>query len=141
MELDLSNHTTNLKNATGVDTSKPAKKIEIANFKWNVDKLVINKLKNVPTNLSHLKKKLDKLDVDKLINVPVNLSKLIDVVKNDAVKKDVSNANIKNIEDKIPDITNLGTTTVLNAKLNKIKNEKPTFSHKIFETNSNFRVK
>ena len=36
--------------------------------------------------------------------IQVNLS---DVEKNDVVKKDVYNAHIKNIEDKLPDITNL----------------------------------
>ena len=51
--------------------------------------LDIDKLKNVPTNLSNLKSKVDKLDLDKL--VPADLSKLNDVVKNDVVKKDVYN--------------------------------------------------
>ena len=58
--------------------------------------------KNVPSNLSNLKSKLDKLDVHKLVPIPVDLSKLSDAVKNDIVKKDVYNAKIKNIEDKIP---------------------------------------
>ena len=57
----------------------------------------IDKLKNVPTNLSNLKNKVDKLDVDKLATVPADLSKLSNVVKNDAVKKDVYNAKITNI--------------------------------------------
>ena len=78
-----------------VDTSKFAKKVDLANLKSDVDKLNIDKLKNVPTNLSNLKKKVDKLDVDKLMPVPVDLSKLSDVVKNDAVKKNVYNAKIK----------------------------------------------
>ena len=72
-------------------------------------------MKNVPTNLSNLKSKVDKLDVDKLVHVPVDLSKLSDIVKNDVIKKDVYNAKIKNIEDKIPDIANLATETTLNA--------------------------
>ena len=50
-----------------------------------------------------------KSKVDKLIPVPVDLSKLSDAVKNDVVKKDVYHAKIKNIEDKIRDITNLAT--------------------------------
>ena len=51
-----------------------------------------------------------KSKVDKLIPVPVDLSKLSDAVKNDVVKKDVYHAKVKkNIEDKIPDITNLAT--------------------------------
>ena len=38
-----------------------------------------------------------------------------DAVKNDVVKKDVYNAKIKNIKDRIPDITNVATNTTLNA--------------------------
>ena len=65
-----------------------------------------------------MKSKVDKLDVDKL----VDLSKLSDVVKSDTVTKDVYNAKIKNIENKIPDITNLATTTAaLNAKIMRLK--------------------
>ena len=40
-----------------------------------------------------------------------------------SLKKDVYNAKIKNIEEKIPDITNLATKTTLNAKLNEVKGE------------------
>ena len=64
-----------------------------------------------------MKSKVDKLDVDKLVPVPVDLIKLSDVVKNDVVKRDVYNAKIKNIEDKIPDITNLATNPLVNAKI------------------------
>ena len=86
-ELDLSNYATKagLKNATGADTSKLTKKVDLASLKSNVDKLDINKLKNVPSGLSSLKSKVDKLDVDKLIPVAVDLSKLSDVVKYDIV--------------------------------------------------------
>ena len=89
VELDLSNYTTkaDLKTATGVDTSKFAKKVDLANLKFDVDKLDLDKLKKVPTNLSNFKSKLDKLDVDKLVPVAVDLSKLSDVVKNDVIKK------------------------------------------------------
>ena len=82
-----------LKNATRVDTSKFAKKVNLANLKSNIDKLDIDKLKNVPTNLSSLKSKVDKLNFDKLVPVPVDLSKLSNVVKNNVFKKDVYNAN------------------------------------------------
>ena len=44
-----------LKNATGVDTSKLAPKSDLASLKGEVDKLNIDKLKNVPTNLRNLK--------------------------------------------------------------------------------------
>ena len=65
-KVDLSNYATkaDLKNATGVDTSSFAKKTNLASLKFNVDKLDIDKLKNVPTNLSNLKSKVDKLDID-----------------------------------------------------------------------------
>ena len=68
-------------------------------------------MKNVPAGLNSLKSKVDKLDIDKLVPVTIDLNKLSDVVKNDAVKKDVHNAKIKNIEEKIPDISNLTTNT------------------------------
>ena len=38
------------------------------------------------------------------------------------LKKDGYNANIKNIENKIPDITNVATTTALTAVENKASN-------------------
>ena len=60
-----------LKKATGVDTSRFVKKVDLGSFKSNVDKLYIDLLKNVPSNLSNLKSKVDKLDVDELAPVPV----------------------------------------------------------------------
>ena len=66
-------------------------KVELDFFNYatksDVDKLDIDKLKNVPTNLSNLKSKVDKLDVDKLVPVPVDLSKLRDVVNMMLLKK------------------------------------------------------
>ena len=51
VELDLSNYATktDLKNAAGVDTSKFAKRVDLANLKFSVDKLDIDQLENVPT--------------------------------------------------------------------------------------------
>ena len=74
------------------------KKTDLTNLKSEVDKLDIDKLKNVPGNWSNLKSKVDKLDVDKLVPVLVDISKLNDVEKNDVVKKDVYNAQIKHTE-------------------------------------------
>ena len=96
------------------------KKIDLANLKFNADKLDIDKLKNAPTNLSNLINKVDKLDVDKLVPVPVDLCKLSEAVKNDVVKRDVFNVNIKNIEDKIPDITNLAIKTTFIANIKEV---------------------
>ena len=88
VELDLSNYATktDLKSATGVDTSTFTIQVDLASLKSNVDKLEIDKLKNVPNNLSNLKIKVDKLDVDKLVPVFADLSKLSDAVKNEVVK-------------------------------------------------------
>ena len=65
--VNLSNYATkaDLKNVTHVDTSRfPLK-----------------------TNLVTLKTEVDKLDIDKLVPVPTDLSKLSNLVKNDVVKK------------------------------------------------------
>ena len=94
--------------------SKFSKRVYLANLKFNVDKLDIDKLKNVSTDLSNLKSKKDKVDVDRLVSVPVDLSKLINVVKDDVVKTDVYNIKIKNTKDKISNITP-------NAKVNEGK--------------------
>ena len=81
VKVDLSNYATktDLKNVTHVDTSSFALK----------------------TNLANLKTEVDKLDIDKLVPVPTDLSKLSNVVKNDVVKKDVYNklvAKVNNID-------------------------------------------
>ena len=67
VRVDLSNYATkaDIKNITHIDTSSFALK----------------------TNLGNLKSEVDKLDIDKLKPVSTDLSKLSDVVKNDAVKK------------------------------------------------------
>ena len=67
VDLDLSSYATkaDLKNATGVDTSKLASKSDLAS----------------------LKAKVDQIDVDKLKTVPVELRKLSNVVNNDVAKK------------------------------------------------------
>ena len=72
-------------------------------------------MKNAPTKLSNSKSK-----VGKLVTVPVGLSKLSDVVKND----------------KIPDITNLATTTSLTAVENKI----PNVSNLVHKIDSNTKI-
>ena len=66
VKIDLSNYATkeDIKNISHVDKSNFALKSNLANWKSEVDKL----------------------DIDKLKPVPVDLSKLSDVVKNDVVK-------------------------------------------------------
>ena len=89
VELDLANYATraDLENAKDVDTSNFAKNVDLANIKFDVNKLDIDKLKNVLPNLSNLKSKVGKLDVYTLVPVPVDLSTLSDVVQINVVKK------------------------------------------------------
>ena len=110
---------TDLKKVTHVDTSSFALK----------------------TNLANLKTEVDKLGIDKLAPVAADLSKLSDAVKNDAIKKTVSDklvAKLNNIdtsdfmlkskyhtdktelENKIPDVNNLVKKTKLTVLENKI---------------------
>ena len=80
------------------------KETDLVSLKFNADKLDIDKLKNVPSNLSNLKSKADKLNNGKLGTTPVDLSKLNDVVKYDVVEKYVNSSMIKNTEDKIHEV-------------------------------------
>ena len=87
-----------IENATGVVTSKFIKKVDLASIKSEIDKLDIDKLKNVPSNLINLKSKVDKLDFGKLETAVVDLSKLSDVIKL-MLLKNVYIAMIKDIQD------------------------------------------
>ena len=126
VKIDLSNYATktDLKNVAHVDTSSFALK----------------------TNLANLKTEVNKLDIDKLAPVPPDLSKLSYVVKNDVVKKTVYDklvAKVNNIdtsdfvlktkyqtdktelENKIPDVSNL----VKKTKLTELENKIPDISN------------
>ena len=119
-------------------------KDDLANLKPEVDKLDIDKLENVPSGLNTLKSKIDELDISKSKITPSDFSKVSNPFKKEVVKKseydelikkvnaiDTSklvnktnySAKIKDIEDEIPDITNLATTAGLNAKINDFKYE------------------
>ena len=99
VELDLSNYATkaNSKSATGVDTLDFAKKTDLANLESDVDKLDIDKFKNIPSGLSNLKSKVDKLDCGKLESTPVDLCKLSDVVKKEVVKETEYDEYVKKV--------------------------------------------
>ena len=57
VELDLSNYATksDSKRATGVDTSKFAKKADLPNLKSEIDKIDIDESKTIPADLSKLR--------------------------------------------------------------------------------------
>ena len=127
VELDLSNYATkaDLKNATGVDTSKFAKELDLASLKPEVDKLDIDKLEKEPTGSNSLKIKVNKLDIDKLVPVPVDLSKLSDVVKKEVVKKTEYDELVKKVNTiKTTDTRNLVKKTEYNTKTDEIEKKK-----------------
>ena len=127
VKVDLSNYATktDLKNVTHVDTSSFALKTDLANLKTEVDEL----------------------DIDKLVPVPVDLSKLSNVVKKEVVKKTVYdklvakvnnigtsgfvletkyNADKTELENEIPDTSNLVKKSDCNAKVSKIEGKIPS---------------
>ena len=129
VKVDLSNYATktDVKNILHVDTSSFALK----------------------SNLASLKTEVDKLDIDKLVPVLVNFSKLIDVLKNDVVKKTAYNklvakvnsidtrrfalktnydADKKELENKIPDTSDLVKKTDQNAEITEIEGKIPSIS-------------
>ena len=90
---------------------------------------------------------VDKLDIDKLAELdadtlkpgPLDLKKLNDVVDKKFVERDVYNAKIKDIEDKISNSTNLATNDALDAKINEVKDEIPSIIN--LAANSAFHAK
>ena len=65
-------------------------------MKFEIYKLEINNLVNVPTSWNNSKTKVDNLDVGKLKAVHIDLKKLSDVVNNEAVKnKKIQHTKIK----------------------------------------------
>ena len=121
----MSNYATksDLRNVTRIYKSKLVAKSDLVSLNAEVEKLDIDELKRVWTNLSNLKIKVDNSGIGKLETTPVDLSKLSNAVKNYVVKNTEYNAKIKNIVDKISDSTNLATETTRNAKINEVKAE------------------
>ena len=131
VNVDLFNYATkaDLKNATGIDTSKLAAKSDLASLKAEVDKL----------------------DIDKLIPVPLDLRKLSDLVKNDVNKKTVYdklvakgnnidtsgfvlktkyNTDQSEIEKKIPNTSGLVKKLDYTTKITEIENKTASSSGK-----------
>ena len=69
------------------------------------------------TNLANLKTQVDKLDIDKLANVPVDLSKLSNVVKNAVVKKTVYDKLVAKVD-------NIDTSGIVKKKITTQKSVK-----------------
>ena len=130
VKVDLSNYVTkaDIKNISHVDTSSFALK----------------------TNLANLKSEVNKLDIDKLVLVPTDLSKLSNIVKNDVVNKDVYDKLVvkvneidtsdfvlktqydtgkSELENKIPDTRGLSKKTDYNTKITEIEGKTPNVTN------------
>ena len=168
--VDLSNYATKTdsKDVIQVDTSSFGLKTNLATLNTSSFGL--------KTNLATLETEADKLDIDKLVPVPTDLSKLSNVVKNDVVKKYVydklvtkgnnidtsdfvlktkystdktelenkipkvtdfvKEAKLTELENKIPGVSNLATKTALTIVENKI----PNVSNLVKKTDYNTKV-
>ena len=158
VKVDLSNYATkvDVKNITHIDTSSFELKTNLANLKTEVDKLDIDKLVPVPTDLSKLSNVVNndvvkKTDYNKLVtkvnNIDIGTGKFMlksdyDADKLELEKKipDTSNlatkAALTTIENKIPSITNLAIKTALTTVENKI----PDVSNLVKKTNYNTKI-
>ena len=137
----MSNYATkvDLKNATALDTSKFAKKVNLASLKSNEDKLDINKLVPLPVDFSKIsdavKNDVKKAVYDKLVaklnNIYTSgfaLKKKYDINKSDLGKK------ISDADKKVLDISRLVEKTNYNTKITEIENKIPSIS--LLATNS-----
>ena len=160
VKVDLSNYATKLdiKNILHVNTSSFALKTNLANLKTEVDKLDIDKLKPVPTDLSKLSKvvkndvvkkdvynklvtKVDNIDTGGFVlktKYDTDKSELENKIPDTSglVKKTNYNTKITELENKIPDISNLATKTALTAVENKI----PSVSNLVKKTDYNTKI-
>ena len=128
VKVDLSNYATNIdvKNITHVDTSSLALKTNLANLKTEVDKLNIDKLVTVTTDLSKLSNVVNnevvkKTEYDKLVTKVNN----IDTGTGKFILKSDYDADKLELEKKIPDTSNLATK----AALTTIENKRPSISN------------
>ena len=131
---------TDLKNVTHIDTSNFVLKTNLASLKTEVDKLDIDKLAPVLVDLSKLS------DVVKVNNIDTNDFKLKTNYNADKTKLEnkipitdfVKKVKLTELENKIPDISNLAIKTALTTVENKtldVSNlvEKTDYNTKITE--------
>ena len=137
VRIGLCNYTTkdDIKNITHVGTSNFALKTNLANLKTEVDKLDIDKLVPVSTDLSKLSNVV-KNDVFKKTDYNKLVTKVDNIDTSGLVKKTDYNTKITEIEDKIPDTSNLATKTALNNVENKI----PSISDLVKKTDYNTKI-
>ena len=146
VKVDLSNYETktDIKNISHTDTSRFALKTDLTNIKTEVNKIDIDKLVTVPSDLSKLSNVvkndvIKKTEYDKLVAKVNNIDTSDFVLKtkyqtdkteienkipdtSDLVEKTDYNTKVTEIENKIPDIRNLATKAVFTTVENKIPN-------------------
>ena len=161
VKVDLSNYATktDIKNVSHVDTSSFALKTNLANLKTETDKLDINKLVTVPTDLSKLSNvakndvakktvyyklvpKVNTIDTSDFVlktKYDTDKSELENKIldTNGLLKKTNYNTKITDLENKIPDISNLSRKTALTTVENKI----PSVSNLVNKTDYNTKFK
>ena len=76
-----------LNDVTGIGASNLAAKRDFINLKADIDKININELADVSTDLNNLETKVEDLDISKFKTVPIDLKKLSDVLRKEVVKK------------------------------------------------------
>ena len=106
--LNASNYATkaDIKNFTHVDTSNFALKMNLANLKTEVDKIDTDKLKTVPVDLSKLSNVV-KNEVIKKAEYNKLVAKVCNIDTSNFVIKSNYNTKIAELENKIPDTSNL----------------------------------
>ena len=138
VKVDLSNYATktDLKNISHIDISSYALKSNLASLKTEVDKLDIDKLTSVPIDLAKLSNVVKndvvkKTEYDKLVNKVDGIDNTNFVSRSkygkdgsdfeDKIDKiEIKIPKITEVEDKIPNISGLATSSALNAVENKI---------------------
>ena len=126
VKFDLSNYAAklDLKNATGVDTSKLAAKFNLASLKVEIDKIDVDKLKTVPVDLSKLSNIVNnvvkKTVYDKLVGKVNNIdtSEFVLKTKYDTDKSDLEK-KISDGDKKFPDTNELLKKQIILLKLVK----------------------
>ena len=146
VKIDLTNCATkeDIKNITHVNTLNFALKTNLSSLKTEVDKLYIDKLVSIPNDLSKLSnvvknEVVEKTEYKKLVTKVNNIDTIDFVLKtkystdktelenkipniSNLVKKTNYNTKITELENKIPNINNLATKTKLTTAENKIPN-------------------
>ena len=156
VRLDLTNYATktDLKNLTHVDTSSFAIKTNLASLKIEVDKLDIDKLKIVPTDLSKLsdvvkkteynslKAKADNIDTTNFFKKTkyeadgVDLENKISDVKTIIEKGSgvASKDDLDAAKNKIPNVSGFLLTSVFNSEITEVENKIPDIKNLASQT-------